>query len=435
MQHKRTLGRQFWRLWSAVGISSVGDGMLVVALPLIALTLTRNPLAISGVLIAQLVPALFTALPVGALADRLNRRSMIVFIELARLATVSLVGSAVLVHRDSLLLLYGAGFLLGGLNMAFDVVCGASLPSIVKPEKLVRANGHLVNAETTAEDMIGQAAGGVAVAVTRSLPFFADAVSFVISAALLSKAVPDNDRAQTETSAWEDTRVGLRWFTRQPLLRLLAVVIGSLAFCQAIVLGILVLYARQNLHLGGTGYGLVLAVASLGLVVGGATAPRIHDRLGPGPMIIGAGLLAAAVYPVLATTHSAVVATAALSLEAAAIMSGNVAARSLRQQIVPAQMQGRATSAYTMVIRAAQPLGALVGGLLASAISIRFAFFSAFAIQLAVLALAGSPLVGRIREFMHPERPIDIRRRIIDLTSAATADPALGSPKVEPAVG
>lgn len=428
------MGRRFWRLCSAVGLSSVGDGILVVALPLIALTLTRNPLAISGVLIAQLVPALFTALPVGALADRLNRRTMIVFTELARLVVVSAVGTAVLLHHDSLLLLYASGFLLGGLNMAFEIVCGSSLPSIVKPEKLVQANGHLVNAETAAEDVVGRALGGVAVSIARSLPFFADAVMFLGSALVLTRALPDTEPGPRETSAWQDTRQGLGWFLGQPLLRLLTAVIASFAFCQSVVLGLLVLYGRENLHLSGTGYGLVLALGSVGLVAGSAIAPRLHTRMGPGSTILLAGFVAAGAYPVLAMTHSPAIATVAIAFETAAIMTGNVAARALRQGLVPTELQGRATSTYTMVIRAAQPLGALVGGVLASAMSVRFAFFSAFAIQLAVLAVAGSPLVARIREFLHPERPIDIRRRIIDLTSGAAVDPGLPSSKVEHAI-
>lgn len=397
MQGRVTLGQRFWKLWAAVAISSLGDGMLEVALPFLALSFTRNPITISAVWMALLVPELLLAIPVGTIADRLNRRSIIVAVEAGRFLVAGSFGLALLLHAGSMSLLLATAFLMGALNMTFDVVCGAAVPSVVSSDSLVRANAHLANAELTSENLIGQAVGGAALAAARCLPFISDAFIFAVGGLLVRRAVPDNEPSSSETSTWADSRQGLRWFFQQPALRLVTAVIGGLAFCQAISLGILPLYAKERLHLGGTGFGLLLAVGSIGVVIGGTTAPRLHARLGTGPVIMLSGLLAASAYPVLALTRSAVVAAAALIAEATAIVCGTVVSRALRQRLVPDNMQGRAGSAFVTVIRGAQPMGAVAGGLMASAVGLQGAFLAAATLQVVVLSTAGTRLISRIR--------------------------------------
>lgn len=427
MLHKRTLGRRFWRLWTAIAASSLGDGIFSVALPLLALQFTRNPLAISCLVVAGQVPVVVAALPFGTLADRLNRRRLIVAIEVARFVLLGAFGMVIVLKRDNLATIYCAAFLLGGLNIAFDVVGNACVPSMVRQEDLVRANAHLVNAEMTAENLIGQAVGGAAMAISRSLPFVADAVALAGSAAILTGAVPDNERAGDESSAWTDLCQGLRWFVANPLVRLLTSLVASLAFCQGMVLGLLALYARENLHLGSTGYGLLLAVASIGTVVGGIAARRIHDRLGSGTTILTAGVLFGSAYPILALTHSALVAAVALLFQEAAVIVGNIASRSLRQRVVPLEMQGRAASANSVVILSCIPLGSLLGGLVAGAAGVSAAFMTAALLQFALLGLIGPRLLTRIRGARLVSRIAAIRESlrvgtVIDLTADSSTD-------------
>jgi predicted MFS family arabinose efflux permease len=415
-KHKIRLGRRFWRLWTALAVSSVGDGMFAVALPLLALQYTRNPLAVSAVMVSQLMPALLLGLPIGTLADRVNRRSLIVAVEIVRFAALAVFGTTLLLGRGDLQLVYATAFLLGLLDLTFDVVCGASLPSIVKERDLVKANARLMNAELTSENLLGQALGGAALAISRSLPFLADAVSFIFSAILVNAAIPDTKPDTTRSTAWQDLREGLRWFIGHGSLRLLTAVVASFAFCQAVVFGVLALYAREQLHLSSGGYGLLLALSSAGLVIGAGIAPGVHDRMGSGKTILIAGVVAAASYPALAVTKSAAVATVALLAETAMVIMGNVAARSLRQRLVPPAMQGRATSAYMTIIRGSLPIGALAGGLIASAEGTRGAFLFAGALQFGFLVVV-APTLLRLgtREKPQPRR--------IDLCDAVQETP------------
>ncbi|HET6964262.1 MAG TPA: MFS transporter [Acidimicrobiales bacterium] len=434
--HKRTLGGRFWRLWTAVAASSLGDGIFSVALPLLALRFTRNPLAIAGVAITGQIPVVVAALPVGTWADRLNRRRLIISIEVARFGLLGAFAALVALDLASLVLVYIAAFLLGGLNIAFDIVGNACVPSMVRNDDLVRANAHLLNAEMTAENLLGQALGGAAMAVSRSLPFVANAVSLAVSAALVKGAVPDNDPVESESSAWKDLTEGLRWFLGNPLLRLLTSVIASLAFCQGIVLGLLALYARERLHLGNAGFGLLLAVASVGTVIGGIFARRIHDRLGSGHTILLAGAVFGLAYPVLAITHSPLVAAAVLLAQEAAVIVGNTASRSLRQRMVPGHMQGRAASANTVVILSCFPLGGLVGGLVAGALGLPAAFLAAGGLQVALLGLTGPRLLARIRAVRIMVHITDIRRSLeLDGDIDLTDDRSTGGPTLTQAAG
>ena len=432
MQHKKKLGRRFWRLWAGVGTSSLGDGIFSVALPLLALRFTRSPLAISGVVVAGQVPAVFAALPFGTLADRLNRRTMIIGIEVARCVLLALFASLVFTSRATLVLVYCAAFLLGGLNIAFDVVAGACLPSIVREDDLVPANAHLLNAELTAENLVGQAVGGAAMAISRSIPFLLDAVTRATSSVLLSRAVPHNEPASGESSVKDDLADGLRWFAGNRVLRLLTGVIASLAFCQGIVLGILALYGRLNLHLGGTGYGLLLAVASIGTVFGGVSARRIHDRLGAGGTLIWSGLIFGLGYPVLALTHAPLVAAAALFFQEGAVIVGSTAARALRQRLVPTRMQGRAASANTLITVSCYPLGGLLGGFVAGALGIRAAFLIAACLLGVFLGITAPRLMRGIRAADRCRQTPALRIRlaldeVIDLRGPWDANAANGT--------
>ena len=412
MLHKKRLGPRFWRMWGAMASSSVGDGMFFVALPLLALQYTRSPLAIAGIVIAGQVPAILVALPVGTLADRLNRRRLILTIQAARFAILAAFSLITLAGAGNLALIYGTAFALGGLNISFDVVGSSALPFLVRSENLVQANAHLLNADMTAENMVGPAVGGVAFAVARSLPFIADAFSLAGAALLLRGAVPDTEPEPTTSTAWEDLRQGVRWFIGQPLLRQLTAVIGSLAFCQGMVLGLLVLYAREQLHLSSAGYGFLLAAASIGTVIGGLIARRVHDRLGAGGTLIGSAIAFGIAYPVMAVTHSAVLACGFLFVQEMAVIVGNTASRSLRQRIVPPEMQGRAASANSMVIMSCVPLGGLLGGTIAAAAGLTATFATAGIIQAGLLLLSGPKLLARIRRLERRDR----RAVVVDLT-------------------
>ena len=410
MHYPPRLDRRFWRLWTAAGTSSLGDGMVLVGFPLLALQYTHSAVLIAGVAMAGAAPALLVALPAGTLADRVNRRRLMVGIELFRFALLAGFGVTVLAGRASLPLIYATVFLLRGMGVVFDITAGAALPSITRPKLLVKANANLVTAQMVGQEIAGQALGGIIFAALSAVPFVADAATFAASAGLLNRAIPDNAPTKRETSFLADLREGVRWFIQLPLLRMLTGLIASLAFCQALVVGVLVIYATGTLHMSHSGYGILLGVSALGTLVAASAANQLHARFGSGWCIVGAGLAASAAYPILAATRSPVAAGGALALEAAGVVVGNIAARSLRQAVVPADLQGRIASTYQMTILTAIPLGSLVGGILAGQIGIRETFLIAGLLQFAVLIATAPRLISRVRR--HALVPVETRTAI-----------------------
>ncbi|HET7740636.1 MAG TPA: MFS transporter [Mycobacterium sp.] len=397
MHYPPRLNHRFWRVWTAAGASSLGDGMVLVGFPLLALTYTRNAILIAGVATAGAIPAVLVALPAGTLADRVNRRRLLIGIELVRFAILAAFGIEVLRGAGNLPMLYVTVFLLRGLSVVFDITAGATLPTIVQPKLLVKANAHLITAQTVAQEIAGQALGGVLFAVTSALPFVADAATFAASAGMLNRAVPDNRPDVTNTSFATDLKEGLRWFARLRLLRILTGLIASLAFCQALVFGVIVLYATEVLHMTRVGFGLLLGISAIGTAVAALAANQIHARLGTGWTIVTAGLAASLAYPVLSWTHSPVAAGGALALETAGVVVGNVSARSLRQSVVPPELQGRVTSAYQMAVLTAIPLGSLAGGIMVGQIGVRETFLTAGLLQIALLVLTAPRLLASLR--------------------------------------
>jgi MFS family permease len=392
------LSGRFWRLFGADAVSSLGDGLVMVGFPLLALTLTSNPLLIAAVLIAGRLPALLCSVPAGALADRVDRRRMVVVANIVRIAALALFSAAVIDGHDSLPALYATVFVLGAADMAFSIACQACLPAMVPAADLPRANGYLFTADVSGEQFVGPAIGGLAFAAAPSLPFIGDAVSFALSTILVRRALPEAPRRQESGSFFADVRDGLRWFARHRLLRLLALVVASLAFCQAMIFSELVLYGTHQLRLGHVGYGLFFAGLSAGNVFGSLGADRIHAWLGPARCIIAAAVVAGVAYLVISATSVVALATTVLFLEAVGVSVGNVTTLSLRQRVIPSHLLGRVGSAFRLLLYGLIPLGALASGIITSQLGIRDAFRIAGAVQLVVIVAATPVLVRRLRQ-------------------------------------
>lgn len=382
------------RLVTATAVSSVGDGLVLVALPLLALRSTTSALLISGLLVAARLPWLVVALPGGALVDRVDRRRLVIAVDVARALVVAAVAAGTLVTVLPVEVLYAAAFLVGAGETLVSTAVRASVPLVGAGHDVVDTNGKVNAARTAGSRFAGPGLGGLVFAAAASLPFVGDAVSYLLSAAILGTALPRGPQVPDRPlgTLRADIGTGLRWFVANPLLRVLAGVVTAFAFCQAMVLAVLVLYATTDLHLGATGYGLLLAGAAVGDIGASLLARRIHDRLGAFATIVVAGALAAMGYLLLSWTATAYLAGGALALEAAATSLGNVATLSARHRVIPAERFGLVNNAFRMPVTGCIPLGALAGGVLATVVGFHQTFLVAGVLQLAVLGILARPL-------------------------------------------
>ncbi len=398
---------RFWRLWYATAISSTGDGLVgMVALPLLALTMTKDPVLISGVLAANRAAAAVFSLPAGLLTDRWERRNLMLFSQLAPAAVLAGLLAAMTLGFADLAMVYVAAVVISAGEVTYTLAVQAVFPDLVPSrERLATANGRLMAAGAGGEQFVGPAVGGLLFGAARRLPFFLDAVSFFISATLVRSSVPLTKRALLATESdhspaggpraagkangklRRDLSMGFRVFWSKPPLKLLAAAMAAIQFSQNMVFGLLVLYGRHVLALSATGYGLFLAGAAVlgvaGLYFGGA----VQTRLGSSGVVVAGSAACAASFLGMSATKAALLGALAFGLQEFGTAIANVGSVTTRQQLIPRDLFGRVGSVHRLIVVVAGPVGALLGGLVAEGTGVRTALLVAGLVELGMLTL------------------------------------------------
>ncbi|MDT8911431.1 MFS transporter [Amycolatopsis sp. PS_44_ISF1] len=383
----------YWRLWWATGIDNAGDGAFAVAVPLLAVTITRDPRLVSVVSAATYLPWLLLSLPAGALADRHDRVALMWRSQAVQAVLAGAVAVLAATGRTTLASLAAAAFALGCCDVVFDNASQAFLPEIVPKSLLPRANGALQAITTAGVQFFGPPLGSALFALAVALPFGLDAGSFALSASLLATLPrrPRHPRARAPITG------GWRWLARHRLLRTLAILLGVNTFCGQLAAATLVLLATQTLHVSTTGYGVLLAGAALGGLLGGLVNARAVTRFGPLPTLLAALAGNSAVFVGIGLSPGAVPLGVLLAANGLATTLWNVVTVSLRQQLVPDELRGRVTSVYKLLGRGLIPLGTLTGGLVAHAFGLRAPYPVAGVLRALALLAALPVLVPALR--------------------------------------
>jgi len=395
-------------MWWANAISSTGDGAVVAALPLLAVTITRDPRLVAVVTAATYLPWLLLSLPAGALVDRCDRAALMWRSQAVQAAVVAVVTVLVIAHHAGIAALGLAGLLLGSAEVIFSNAAQSVLPALVPPELLPRANGSQQVSLTIGESFLGPPVGSLLFAWAAALPFGLDAASFAGSAALLARlprtGYPRTGYSRTGLSASglasgrakpairAEIAEGLRWLARHRLLRVVAVLLGVYNFANQMGQAVLVLLATQTLHVGTRGYGFLLAASAVGSVAGGLASPPLTRWLGMLPSLLVGGAIDAAVFIGVGLAPDAIVAAIMLAGQGFGVAMWNVVTVSLRQRIVPSRLLGRVNSVYRMLGWGLMPLGALAGGFVAHAAGLRAPYVAA-GVLCALAMLAAVPLL------------------------------------------
>ena len=392
---KTRLGSDFARLWGAAAVSAVGDGVRETALPLLATVLTRNPVLVAGILFASKLPWLVCSLPAGAIADRVDRRRLVVYVNVFRTIVMGALFAIVAAGGGSLWLLYTVAFLQGVGEVFSDNTAFAMMPALVPHAGLEKANGRLEAAAVMGQSFIGPALGGVLFAVAAGIPFGLDAATFAVAAVLFTSIRFRAPRAEKPAvPLGVDIKEGLTWLRGHALLRNLSVFAALTNFVLHATFGIFVLFAKEILNLQPAGYGLLLSVEAVGVLCGSLLAAGIKRRIGLGPAILLSLLVSGLGNLVIGVSASVlVVATMMVSISFCAGV-WTVVTNSLRQATVPDRLMGRVQSAHRLLSWGAIPIGTMFGGAIAQAWGLRAPFFVA-AGALLVLAIAAYSLVAR----------------------------------------
>jgi MFS family permease len=392
-----SLGVEYRKLWTASTISNLGDGVTLVAGPLLAASLTRDPLLVGGLSFAQRVPWLLFPLISGALVDRLDRRRVMGYADAARTVLIGTIGVAALLGWASIPLLYVVFFLMGTLETLFDNASQAIIPALVSRDRLERANSRLYATEIISNQLAGPPLGGFLFGLAVAVPFFLDAGTYAAAAALVlalrGEFRPKRLEDAPPTTLVAEIGEGLRWLWSHRLIRTLAIMLGVFNMTFAATDAILVLFAQDVLGLGGFGYGVLLSSTAVGGLIGSLTADKIVAWLGPGRTLQASVLISTLVLTLVAFSESAVVVWAVFLLVGISVVVWNVITVSFRQAVVPEDIFGRVNSVYRLLGWGGLSIGALLGGFLARGFGLTAPFWFA-AVVLAMMFLITVPFVN-----------------------------------------
>jgi MFS family permease len=384
----KPLGARYWKLWVASVVSNLGDGVSVIAYPWLASSLTRSPIQIAAVATMTRLPWLLFSLPAGVITDRVDRRKLAAWMDVLRfLLTLGVAATVLLAQGDLtspdavasgaeppsyaallLVVVYVAALLLGTAEVLRDNSAQTLLPAIVDKDNLEKANGRMWGAEMVMNSFVGPPLAGFLLAIAFSLPFFLDAGSFAVAAALVFtiggqfKPKGDGGAAPMKARFRDDLKEGVRWLWSHPLFRPMGIALGILNGTGMMAMAILVLFAQEILQLDATQFGLLTTGVAAGGVVGALTADRVAKLLGQGTSLFTTILMGAASLLLSGLTSSFWVFWAMGFVSAATGTLWNVITVSLRQSLIPDRILGRVNSVYRFLGWGSIPIGAALGG-------------------------------------------------------------------------
>nr|WP_246404959.1 MFS transporter [Nocardiopsis algeriensis] len=362
-------------MWAAGTLTNLADGMLFVALPLIATTLTHDPLAVAGLTVVRFLPWLLISPFAGVLVDRVDRLRALLWSNGIASAAVALLALSIVSGGASLWLLYAVLFTVICCETVTDPAHRISVADLVPARLLDRANSRTEGARLVAQDCVAAPVTGVLFTVAALLPVAGAALSYALCAVLVAVVavlarrtrravtVPARKEESAE-SLGASLRAGFAYVLGNRLARNLAVNNAAIMVGAHMGTSVAVLHAGQVLGVPDALYGLYMSSIALGGIAGAALSTLLVTRLGRRTVLIGGDLGLGLAIALVGLSSSPWTAAAGLTLLGVCMTATNIAAAPFLQHVVPEHLRGRASAVFRLVGWGLTPLGALAGGLL-----------------------------------------------------------------------
>lgn len=360
----------FGRLWGAAVVSRFGDSLRTAALPLLAASLTDDPLLIATVSACGYLPWLLFGLLGGAVADRVDQRRAMWAVDLARGVLMGGFAVAVALGHSTIALLLALAFLLTTFQTLFDNAATALLPSVVPRDALAGANARLMTGQQVASGFLAAPLVPTLLILGASAPFAVNAATYVVGALLIASlrtAAPATPPKAAGSTLRAEMAEGMRALWRDGALRGLSVATALTNIGMGALIATLVLHVTGWLDAGNSGFAAAITAFGVANVAGGLVAPRLAVRIGRIRSILVAGTVQTCALVALGTVRELWAAIAAMAVFGVMSMVWNVNQATLVQERSPAEMLGRISSAFRTLSIGGAPLGALLGGLVAGA--------------------------------------------------------------------
>jgi MFS family permease len=373
------LGRSFRWLLSAAVVENAGDGVALAAGPLLVASLTRDPFLVSLALLSQYLPVLLFGVIGGAAADRLDRKRMVVAVNLVRAAVLVLLVGMIATGTVSIAIVLVTLFILGTAETFADSASSTLLPGLVAREDLGIANARMQGAFLLTNQLVAPAIGAFLFAAGMALPFAVNAAAFALSAVLVTRVVTSARAEVTERPGFlREMADGVRWLVAHPPMRTLALTILLFNVTFGAAWSVLVLYAGDRLGMDAVGFGLLTTASAIGGIIGVTSYGRLERRFSLGDIMRVGLLIETGTHLTLALTTSPAVALVTFVVSGAHGFIWGTTATVVRQRAVPDELLGRVGGVYRVASVGGMVIGTPLGGVIASVYGITAPFWFGF---------------------------------------------------------
>ena len=380
-------GHAFRRLIAAAWASDLGDGIALAAGPLLVVSQTRDPFLIALATLLQRLPWVVFGLYAGVIADRHDRRAVIVLANAARVAVLVLVSVMVVTDTLTVTATLVALTALGSAEVFVDTTKTTLLPMLVDPSDLGVANSRLMFGRITINRLAGPAIGAALFAAGMAIPFVVQAVCVAFAVLMIRGIVVDRPTPpDADVTVRSDIVAGMRWVWRHPAIRTLTITVLGFNITFGAIWSILVLYSVERLGLGAFGFGLLTSFGAAGGIVTSLGYGWIERRLGMTNIMRVGLLVETGMHLVLALTTSPAVAFGMFFLVGMHEAAWGTTVVTIRQRAVPNEFQGRVSSVYMVGVFGSLAVGALIGGAIAGVWGVTAPFWFGFAGSAMILA-------------------------------------------------
>jgi len=372
-QVSEKLGPAFNRLFSASVISNLSDGLLAVAAPLLAISLTKDPVLISMLSAFVMLPWLLFAIPIGLIVDRSNKRLLITLTNSIRFITAGLVALAISTDTIMIYWLLLATFLIGTCEVATDTAAQSLIPVILEKKNFEKANSRMNIAETVIQNFIGAPLSGFLYATAIVLPFILNSLGFLIAAIfvfmipahLISQGSSVETTVLEKKSFISEIKFGLNYLWNDRPLRRLVATTTSLGLFYSFSTSTLILFITEILEVQAKYFGVLMAGAGSGGVLGGVLTPVLSKKFGRGAVLAVAIFISSITVLFQGLSPNVWVFGVIGFISTFSITNWNILLMSCYQVLIPAELYGRIHGARRTFVWGVMPIGALLGGVIA----------------------------------------------------------------------
>jgi MFS family permease len=388
------LGTGFRWLLASSWLSNLGDGIAIAAGPLLVASQTDDAFLVASAALVQWLPQLLFGLYAGALSDRLDRRLIVVTVDMLRGVVLAIIAASITTGTVSIGFVLVALFLLGTAEVFADNTSQTLLPMLVRRDDLAIANARIQAGLITVNQLAGPPLGAALFAAGMALPFIGQATLVIAGALLVSRVVlpPHGREVAKARHIRHDVAEGLRWVRHHAAVRTLVLTIFIFNITFGAAWSVLVLYATRRLGLGEVGFGLIATVSAVGGLLGTLSYGWITRRVSLGNIMRIGLIIETLTHLGLALTTSPLVAMAIFFVFGAHAFIWGTTSITVRQRAVPSELQGRVGAVNTVGVFGGLVVGSGVGGLLARQFGLTAPFWFAFGGSAVFLVLIWSQL-------------------------------------------